>query len=162
MPVLVVLGSLWILFCKNPRGLATGLATPPILAFVYANIFPNHFPRTGFSISSTVAATSLPCLCLWIVLHKLSGAKIVEREQFSDAKAFKNALLGIVSATAIILVTAYTPHHCVTAKCQLGKILFGPSPFADFWFASFFGGFTTLTSSFAIYFVFERRRALRR
>ncbi|MGO7309704.1 hypothetical protein ACCS91_38750, partial [Rhizobium ruizarguesonis] len=87
--------------------------------------------------------------------------KIAGRAEYSDAKTTKDALLAFVSATAIVLVTAYTPDNCLTAKCKLGAILIGSSPLANFWFASFFGGLTTLGSLLALYLVVNRRSALR-
>ncbi|TAV76209.1 hypothetical protein [Rhizobium leguminosarum] len=162
VPVLLVVGGLSILFLNKPRTPLTGLAILPILAFVYANVFPMYFARTGFSISSTVAATSLPCLCLTIFLRRLFSVKIADRAQYSDKKATKDGLLAFVGAGAIIVATAYTPNHCFNAKCKLGTILIGPSPFADFWFASFFGGFATFGCLAALYLILQRRMALRR
>jgi hypothetical protein len=162
VPLLLVLGGLWVLFREKPRTPLTGLATFPILAFVYANVFPIYFTRTGFSIASTVAATSLPCLCWSIFLERLLRAKIADRAQYSDAKALMDALLAFVVSTVIIVVAAYTPDHCSNAKCKFGEILFGPRIFFDFWFASVFGGAATLVSLLALYLVFRRRITLRR
>ncbi|PDS34835.1 hypothetical protein CO665_28175 [Rhizobium anhuiense] len=140
----------------------TGLAALPILAFIYANVFPIYFTRTGFSIALTVAATSLPFLYWSIILQRLLREEIADRAQYSDAKAFMDALLAFVISTVIIVVAAYTPDHCSNAKCKFGEILFGPLIFVDFWFASIFGGLAASGALSALYRVFRRRITLRR
>ncbi|MGZ2458696.1 hypothetical protein [Rhizobium anhuiense] len=162
VPVFLALGGLWILFREKLRTPLTGLATLPILAFVYANVFPIYFTRTGFSIALTVAATSLPFMCLSIFLQRLLRTKIADRAQYSDAKALMDALLAFVISTVIIIVAAYTPDHCSNAKCEFGEILFGPLIFVDFWFASIYGGVAASGALSALYRVFRRRITLRR
>lgn len=57
-PVLLLLGGLWILFREKPRTPLTGLATLPILAFAYSNVFPMYFARTGFHRSPIANGSS--------------------------------------------------------------------------------------------------------
>lgn len=160
VPALLALVSLSILVFKRPKHWLVALAGLPILAFIHANVFSFYFARTLSSILLAVSVTVLPCLVFGLVFQRMWGVTGPNRETLSDAKPVKHLFLMLAGAAMWVALATYTPEHCFTAKCKISDALFGPSPFANFWIASFLGGLHALAALSALQQVAVR--ALRR
>jgi hypothetical protein len=162
IPALAAAVSLMFVIFERPKNWLIVLAGFPILAFVYAIVFPIFFARTVFSILLTVFATVLPCLALALVFQRLWGLTYATKEALSDTKAIRGTVLVLLSAAVWTALATYTPDHCFTTKCKIGDFLFGPRSFANFWSASLFGGLHASAAFIFFYVLVIRHVASRR
>ncbi|ANM07194.1 hypothetical protein AMC78_PC00051 (plasmid) [Rhizobium phaseoli] len=160
IPMLLAIGSLWVMFRENPRTWSSAITCVPVLGYLNTNVFAIYFSRTPISISAAVAATAVPCLCLSFFLMRRLRVKSIGNPKFSRAKAALYAICGLAFASVVAYGAAYVPADCTTPKCEFGVSLFGSLDYCIVWFACVWSGMMASVSLLALYAVISGRWGL--